>query len=246
MAYSGELAEGYNDTISSIEGNTNFDYVEAPNASRMLGDIAGLRVLDLACGTGRYTRWLKTSKQAAEVVGVDMSQDMIEKALEAEKRKPLNIQYQVADASKLLEEDLGTFDVCFAGYLLHYARDREMLSGFLESIYNLLRDGGSFVTLNQNPDDDQSHPEMIQYGFTTRLERFPPHEGDAVHIKMYTEGKFLCEFDNYYFTRGTYSECFHDSGFKNFLCEPLTTVDEDAKWNRWKQAGCLSVMKAHK
>ena len=29
---------------------------------------------DLACGSGRYTRWFKTSKKAAKVVGVDMSE----------------------------------------------------------------------------------------------------------------------------------------------------------------------------
>ena len=130
MAYSEDVTEGYNAKIVSREGSDNFNYVEAPNASRMLGNIEGLRVVDLACGSGRFTRWLKTSKHAADVVGVDMSEDMIEHAREIEKKEPLDIHYHVADVSKPLDKDLGTFDVCFAGYLLHYARDKDMLKSF--------------------------------------------------------------------------------------------------------------------
>ena len=39
---------------------------------RMVGDLAGKRVLDLACGFGFYTRLLK-QRGAAQVVGVDIS-----------------------------------------------------------------------------------------------------------------------------------------------------------------------------
>ena len=55
-----------------------FTHFEEPCSSRALGDITGLRVLDLACGSGRFTRWLKTSKNAGEVVGLEMSEHMIQ------------------------------------------------------------------------------------------------------------------------------------------------------------------------
>ena len=84
-----------------------FKHVEAPNASRVLGDISGLRVLDLACGSGRFTRWLKTDKLAGEVVGVDMSEDMIEHARRMETETPLGIKYHVADVSKSLDAGTG-------------------------------------------------------------------------------------------------------------------------------------------
>merc|ERR1711892_251954 len=246
MAYSEDVTEGYNAKIVSREGSDNFNYVEAPNASRLLGSIEGLRVVDLACGPGRFSRWLKTSKHAKEVVGVDMSEDMIEHAREIEKKEPLGIYYHLADASKPLDKDLGTFDVCFAGYLLHYATDKDMLRSFLENIYSLLRKGGIFVTLNQDPDEDQNHPEMIPYGFTMTFQRLPPQEGDSITYKCFTDGKYLCEFDNYYFKRGTYEKLFEDAGFKHFFCEPYKIEDQDAKWNLWKQCTILSVMKGIK
>ena len=246
MAYSDNVTEGYNLKIVSQEGSDNFNYVEAPNASRMLGDITGLRVLDLACGSGRFTRWLKTYKQAAEVVGLDMSEDMIEHAREIEKKEALGIHYHVADASEPLETDLGVFDVCFAGYLLHYARDKSMLTRFLQNIHKLLRKGGVFVSLNQNPDEEQNHLDMIQYGFTMMFQRLPPQEGDAITYKCFADENYLCQFDNYYFTRQTYQDLFQETGFKEFTSEPYQIQSEHPKWDLWKQRGMLSVMRAYK
>ena len=61
------------------------------------------------------------------------------------------------------------------------------------------------------------------------FERLPPHEGDPIHVKFYTEGKLLCQLDNYYFKRATYQGCFEDAGFQKFSNEPLTIEDDDAK-----------------
>ena len=79
MAYNKEVSGGYQIMTSTPESIEMFTHAEAPCSSRALGDITSLRVLDLACGSGRFTRWLKTTKQAGEVVGVDMSQHMIER-----------------------------------------------------------------------------------------------------------------------------------------------------------------------
>lgn len=43
---------------------------------RLVGDVAGMQVLDLACGEGHYTRRMKRAG-AAHVLGVDVSAEMI-------------------------------------------------------------------------------------------------------------------------------------------------------------------------
>ena len=43
---------------------------------RMVGPLAGTRVLDLACGFGFYTRLLK-QHGAAQVIGIDISPEMV-------------------------------------------------------------------------------------------------------------------------------------------------------------------------
>lgn len=63
---------------------------------KMLGDFQEKTILDLACGTGFYSRLLK-EKGAAKVVGVDISQEMVNVARQQEQKSPLGNEYQVFD-----------------------------------------------------------------------------------------------------------------------------------------------------
>jgi 2-polyprenyl-3-methyl-5-hydroxy-6-metoxy-1,4-benzoquinol methylase len=56
----------------------------------MVGPLEGTRVLDLACGFGFYTRLLK-QEGAAQVVGVDLSPEMIRLARANEQAEPLGV-----------------------------------------------------------------------------------------------------------------------------------------------------------
>jgi 2-polyprenyl-3-methyl-5-hydroxy-6-metoxy-1,4-benzoquinol methylase len=53
---------------------------------------AGLRVLDLACGQGRLSREL--ARRGARVVGLDISNELLDKARAVEKDEPLGISYR--------------------------------------------------------------------------------------------------------------------------------------------------------
>jgi 2-polyprenyl-3-methyl-5-hydroxy-6-metoxy-1,4-benzoquinol methylase len=56
MACNSQVAGGYIRKNSPKEGTARFNHLEVPNISRLLGNIEGLRVLDLGCGAGRFTR----------------------------------------------------------------------------------------------------------------------------------------------------------------------------------------------
>src|SRR5262249_43907407 len=73
---------------------------------RMVGELAGKRVLDLACGFGFYTKQLK-QRGAAQVVGVDISPEMVRLARVQEHEAPEGIEYLVYDAAHLPQ--LGRF-----------------------------------------------------------------------------------------------------------------------------------------
>ena len=53
------------------------------NGSRRLGDVNGKRALDVACGEGHYSRLLRQAG-AEEVVGIDISERMIDLARASE------------------------------------------------------------------------------------------------------------------------------------------------------------------
>jgi SAM-dependent methyltransferase len=106
----------------------------------LAGDVAGARVLDLACGHGRVTRWL--ARCGAEVTGVDISARLIERALAAEHARPLGIRYLHADAAAVDWLPGAEFDIVTCNFGLS---DIDDLDHALASAARLLRAGGQFV-----------------------------------------------------------------------------------------------------
>ena len=130
---------------------------------RMVGALEGQRVLDLACGFGFYTRLLK-QHGAAQVVGVDISPEMIRLATQQEQAAPLGITYQVCDAVAL--PPLGAFELVTAVYLLDYATSKDQLLGMFRSAYANLVAGGRFVAYTMDPAFTLSKPNYTKYGVT--------------------------------------------------------------------------------
>lgn len=61
----------------------------------LAGPVAGLRVLDIACGHGRVSREL--ARRGAQVTGLDISARLLGLAAQAEQQHPLGITYLLAD-----------------------------------------------------------------------------------------------------------------------------------------------------
>lgn len=80
-----------------------------PAFFRFLGDVAGLAVLDAGCGEGTNTRLLADA--GADVIGVDISPNMIALACEAEKEQPRGIRYLVAPFEDLAPLPDESFDL---------------------------------------------------------------------------------------------------------------------------------------
>src|SRR6185503_11980590 len=71
-------------------------HIEIYTLLSLLGDVRGKSILDAACGHGLYSRILKESG-AARVVGVDLTESLVQIAREIEQNKPLGIEYHVMD-----------------------------------------------------------------------------------------------------------------------------------------------------
>jgi ubiquinone/menaquinone biosynthesis C-methylase UbiE len=97
---------------------------------------AGLRLLDLGCGTGASTAALLDAAPEAEVVAVDASQEMLAQA----RRKvwPPRVRFVYANAENLGDKVEGPFDGILAAYLLRNLTDRD---GALRIFHDLLAPG---------------------------------------------------------------------------------------------------------
>ncbi|MEV7601120.1 class I SAM-dependent methyltransferase [Kitasatospora sp. NPDC089797] len=138
-------------------------YGEVPSVLGLVGDVRGRTVLDLACGTGFYSRELRR-RGAAEVLGVDISTEMVSVARSFEQREPLGVRYEVGDVAELrpLERQ---FDVALAVQCLNYAEDRAALDRMCRAVHRSLRPGGELVVLAQRPDYAFDCRSLERYGF---------------------------------------------------------------------------------
>ena len=87
------------------------DYLNTPAFFEMLPDVAGLAGLDIGCGDGHNTRLL--ANRGARVTAIDIAENFIANARQAEARDPLGIDYRVASAVDLPFAD-ATFDFATA------------------------------------------------------------------------------------------------------------------------------------
>ena len=186
-------------------------YLEQPSALALLGDLNGLSVLDLGCGEGHYTRLLK-QLGASQVLGVDLSSDMIELARQQERSHPLGIDYRVCDAGALTLQTKA--DLVFAGYLFNHARDRDELRAQFSTVSGLLRPGGRLVALNNNPDDPPSNFEAGRpYGYSKSING-PLVEGAAIHYRFALEDGGVFELTDYYISREVMQTLMEDCGLQ--------------------------------
>ena len=150
---------------------------------RMVGELAGQRVLDLACGFGFYTRQLKR-RGAAQVVGVDISPEMVRLARAKEQEDPTGVEYRMGDAIHL--PVLGSFDLVTAVYLLNYAESKDQMLGMCRSAYDNLVAGGRFVAYTVNPAFTLSKPNSTKYG-VTMLRQTPEVDRYMCDLEFVTE-----------------------------------------------------------
>jgi SAM-dependent methyltransferase len=106
----------------------------------LAGPVAGLRVLDVACGHGRTTREL--ARRGAEVVGIDVSAKLLATARQIEQDDPLRIRYVHSDVAASGVVEVAAFDLATCSFGLS---DIDDLDGALATVASALRPGGRFV-----------------------------------------------------------------------------------------------------
>ncbi|GHF96035.1 class I SAM-dependent methyltransferase [Streptomyces thermodiastaticus] len=99
---------------------------------------AGLRLLDLGCGTGASTAALRSVLPAAHITAVDASTGMLRRA--AAKPWARDVTFVHAPVEHLSDAGVrGPFDAVFAAYLLRNVRDPDAV---LATVHDVLRPGG--------------------------------------------------------------------------------------------------------
>ncbi|MBI2407283.1 MAG: class I SAM-dependent methyltransferase [Gemmatimonadetes bacterium] len=160
----GTVRAGYDRWAAVYDHDANpMQGLEGPLLRAAIGDVRGLRALDIGCGTGRHALWL--AENGATVTAVDFSEGML-----AEARRKLG-----ADAVRWLHHDLtqplpddASFDLAVSGLVLEHIAD---LDAFFTAMRGALVPGGRAVV-------SAMHPAMFLKGAQARFT--DPTNGELV------------------------------------------------------------------
>jgi len=152
----------------------------------------GLRVLEIGCGTGEYTKGLLRSN--CNLFSIDLSYNMLNKAREKIPNRG-NLCFIVSDAERLPFKD-EVFDAVIGNAVLHHLDIKQAVG----QIWRVLKPGGSFVFSEPN----MLNPQIfLQKNIRTLKRLF----GDSPE-----EGAFF---------RWQVKELFLKTGFKDIKVEPF-------------------------
>jgi ubiquinone/menaquinone biosynthesis C-methylase UbiE len=118
--------------------------LEEPVVKGAVGDVAGLSVLDLGCGTGRHSIWMAAA--GASVTAIDFSEGMMEKA----RAKPGadKVRFLVHDLHERLPFADRSFDRVVSGLVLEHLHD---MAPFFSEAHRVLKPGGRAVVSGMHP-----------------------------------------------------------------------------------------------
>ncbi len=135
----------------------------------LIGSVGGFDVVDLGCGTGRYT--IELARAGAAVTGLDGSRGMLEAA--RENSRGLGISYVQADLASDLPLRNDGFDLVLSSLVLEHL---ERLDRLFAEAKRIGRPGGQFVV-------SAMHPDMFACGVQARFD--DPSSGRKTVMQSY-------------------------------------------------------------
>lgn len=137
-----EFFEGYSRLPRSRHGLDGAP--EWPAIRALLPDLRGKRAIDLGCGFGWFARWA-AEQGAARVVGIDLSENMIERA--RRDTTDARVEYLIANLETLgLPE--AAYDFAYSSLAFHYVEDFGRL---MRTVHRALVPGARFVFTIEHP-----------------------------------------------------------------------------------------------
>lgn len=195
-------------------------YSEAYTIRRHMAPLLdGKRALDAACSDGYFCR-LMTGLGAREVVGVDLSPEMLRIARQDGIQ---SIDYVEADVVNL--PDFDPFDIVLGSYVLNYARDVETLNRMCQRLFDGITPGGQFFCFVDHPDFDyRGDADFARYGLT-KYRKGPAEDAEIINFQWHAQdhGQQVRQihFDGVYFTRQALEKALAGAGFTGIrLHEP--------------------------
>ncbi len=197
-------------------------YVYNPYIKKYLTACKDCSVLDLRCSEGHFTRMAKTCG-VGQVIGVDDSQNMLERARRLETEKPLGIDYLQGDATAIRLEQ--KFSTVLALWLACTLPSQQKLMALAETIYfHTMQGGKTLLLVSDLSRQVTSEKRDDRYGkgldFLSQ-----PQEGSPFQITLEAKNHSV-QFIDYVWFPETIIKSLKSAGFANTTIQYLGVSHE--------------------
>ena len=147
MAIFDKEAKMYDDWYKTKLGNF-VDKVETKCVFDLFKVRKGMKVLDVGCGTGNFS--IKLAKMGCEVIGIDISEEMLKVAKDKAKKEGLNIKFYNMDVYDMKFED-NCFDGVISVTAFEFLKDPDKA---IEEMFRVLKPKGYLLIGTINKDSE--------------------------------------------------------------------------------------------
>jgi 2-polyprenyl-6-hydroxyphenyl methylase/3-demethylubiquinone-9 3-methyltransferase len=142
------LAHRWWDPTSEFRPLHEINPLRLGHIERLVGGIAGKRVVDVGCGGGILAEAM--AAKGAEVLGIDLADKPLKVAALHKLESGANVEYRLVAAERLAEEMPETFDVVTCMEMVEHVPDP---ASTVAACARLAKPGGwvVFSTINRNP-----------------------------------------------------------------------------------------------
>lgn len=136
---------------------------------RLLGNVAGKRVLDLGCGSGSAT--ILFARQGAHAIGLDPSPELLTAAKRAAEKAGVKVELHQGDLADLAFMRADSVDLVFSAWAFGSVPD---LNRVFRQVHRVLKEGAPLVFSIPHPtydlidDDDPRQPLLVRRSYFDR------------------------------------------------------------------------------
>ncbi|MFZ8999171.1 MAG: class I SAM-dependent methyltransferase [Ilumatobacteraceae bacterium] len=202
-------------------GMEGTQYLAFRDIPMLIQDHAGsvTTVLDYGCGAGRSTRFLK--RLGFDVVGVDVSEEMLEQA----RSQDGSGRYQLISSGHLPFED-AEFDLVFSSFVFLEIARIEEIERILSEMKRMLRNDGVVIFVTSSMEASRGDWVSLSYAFPENDK--PLRSGETV--KLLIRGIDVVLYD-YHWTDADYTGAAERAGLTVAqIHQPLGSPDDSIEW----------------
>jgi ubiquinone/menaquinone biosynthesis C-methylase UbiE len=140
----------------------------------ILSPVKGIKILDIGCGAGKLCFSFDTYLNSeCEIVGGDVSRELLDKAIAENRKKGTNIRFIDLDFNKRFPFDDEEFDLISCSFAIYYA---ENIPFTISEMHRVLKPGGRLFTTGPMPENKQMFYDIIRKATNKPI---PPMPGSS-------------------------------------------------------------------